>query len=1504
MRTARLFLLTWGLASLLTGQVDYESQIQPIFDANCAVTGCHVAGHFTGLDLSSGNSYANLVNVVSYGYPPGLRVEPYYPLNSVLYHKVSGTNIFGGIMPPPPISPLDSATVQLIYDWIDEGAHLSSSAYIAGTVEYDAQNYPDGTLKIMVWHNPSAWPMPTEPPLADLIFGPGVDFTTPVSFSIEDPDLENNCCYYLAAVFDADNDGVNDAENWWDQPLDLTTGPIENMTVVLQPLGGGLTISGEVTYDGGYYANAEMLISVWKNPTHWPYPPEEPLVSTIIPAPLDFDNPVPYTVGGPELTADCCYYLNVDFEDFDTPGGIDATAAYPEQIDLSSGPATGINVTLAPVVFGGFSYDFGAAQGYAETDFSDLDGGPELTVEMFIKLHTAPNSYDLFHRDGWGELEWDASATALRFRLEGIGQTEWAASLPTETWIHIAAVYDGTNLSLYVDGQQVSAAAGSGNLATTGNPLRFGDKLDGLMDEIRISDFARFTTNFTPPDQPYFLDAGTFLLYHCDEGGGNQLIDETGNHPAALTGVPTWDPDQPFGFVGDFNLTFTINGDQINLQWDPWTGGDFGRYEVRRSVNPGVDLSADLIHSTTNSNENTYTDVQTGGVWYYRVFVIAASDEQPLAQSSEIMVDMGGEGIISGNVSLDTDYSPNNLYLHLWYPGTNPVFDPPDLIRTIYVDPPFTEYYEFRSTGIVPDSGPYTIRAFFDADGDTQFDGDEPRGEASQLYVPSSGVLVNVDIQLQLPGQGTLSGKIFAPRGGSGDLYIGLWYNGDPQSGPPDIGQGPLSVTFAAPGDFYEYTLGNLAEGSGYTLGVFFDAAGSPNSGIDSCDAGQDLRAEVTGIAVSGAVTVDVDLEECGLWPELRVEPTTVDFAVQEYSREIRLENRGTGTLYYAAGVLNPTADSWLSVVPDSGSINAGERDTLQAIIVPTGAAETARIVVTGFADAEYLTGVGSDTILVTLPAWVDTGPEIAGGSLGGQEAQVGQDLTLQVTVTSVNGVEDVDLFYLIGGDASPAVVSMDEDPGNPGQWVGVIPGADVTDRGLAVTIRAVDDLGYESVSPIQVIQVGFASLPLLKTPEERYIMLSVPGELKNASIGAVLSELGSYDPVQWRLFRWRGGSYVENSGQFVPGNAYWLITRSSVTLNSGPGKSTNLEEFVIPLEPGWNMIGSPYNFSNDITGPSVTFSDPQVEQVLYAYDGNGYSTGTVLEPGRGYWIWSETGATMTIRPLPTGVGGSARQVAADPRGWRARLSAAVNGYHDRENIFGVHPEADDQRDPWDFHEPPVIGDYVQLAFDNREWHRSPGRYSTDIRREGAPVRRWDVSVVTNLSGVVTVTGEDLLNVPPELSVLLVDLDYHTTHDLRRKGPYRFTSHGTERDHPLVLVVGEREAVDREIAGMGLLPQRFELAQNTPNPFNPVTSIRVGLPEAAQVTLTVYNLLGAEVATLVKGEMLDAGYHRVIWNGRDRLGQPAPAGIYFYHLSAVGRSGGQFQDTRKMVLVK
>jgi hypothetical protein len=109
------------------------------------------------------------------------------------------------------------------------------------------------------------------------------------------------------------------------------------------------------------------------------------------------------------------------------------------------------------------------------------------------------------------------------------------------------------------------------------------------------------------------------------------------------------------------------------------------------------------------------------------------------------------------------------------------------------------------------------------------------------------------------------------------------------------------------------------------------------------------------------------------------------------------------------------------------------------------------------------------------------------------------------------------------------------------------------------------------------------------------------------------------------------------------------------------------------------------------------------------------------------------------------------------------------------------------------------------------------------------------------------------------------------------------------------------EAVDATVLStdneLGI-PTEFALRQNYPNPFNPVSTIRYNLPQASYVSLTVYNILGRDVAKLVDSDM-EPGYHQAQWDGRNNQGMEVPSGIYIARMVTPG-----YSQSIKMVLLK
>ena len=536
-------------------------------------------------------------------------------------------------------------------------------------------------------------------------------------------------------------------------------------------------------------------------------------------------------------------------------------------------------------------------------------------------------------------------------------------------------------------------------------------------------------------------------------------------------------------------------------------------------------------------------------------------------------------------------------------------------------------------------------------------------------------------------------------------------------------------------------------------------------------------------------------------------------------------------------------------------------------------------------------------------------GPVIQGGALMNLTVNEGEDLTITVNVSkgihSLAGeVDMVDLIYSFGDGIYGNIFCNNL---SPGVYECEVPSNYVTNRGLVVGVDAWDVYGaLSSMGPYDV-SVQFDSILVSSFPLERYVMISVPAQLSNSSTqGVFVEQLGDPDPSVWRTFKWQNGAYQENAGSLTPGSAVWLISKDVGKVYAKNGYSTQLMTgYLINLTDGWNQIGNPYNFPININDNFIVQISGEVEQQLYQYSGGeNYSQTSVMQPGSGYWVYSNGSGNIKINTI---IGfPEENQVETDipvkeTDGWKVALEIAAGNEKDLVTSFGVHPNALNVYDKHDFHEPPVIGDYISAYFKNAD----AGNLNQDIRTEGEEFYTWSLAIQTNQAGISEVVIPDINKIPFEHSVKLFDPVTRIVYDMRNQSTVQFVSQGKENPQYFELMVGKDKSINNELEKLGVVPNKFELAQNIPNPFNPVTNILISLKEDANITLRVFNLLGEEINSMAMNQPMSKGNHRFIWSGKADNGQPLPSGIYLYRLEVLSNNGSPvYQNTKKMILMK
>ncbi len=334
----------------------------------------------------------------------------------------------------------------------------------------------------------------------------------------------------------------------------------------------------------------------------------------------------------------------------------------------------------------------------------------------------------------------------------------------------------------------------------------------------------------------------------------------------------------------------------------------------------------------------------------------------------------------------------------------------------------------------------------------------------------------------------------------------------------------------------------------------------------------------------------------------------------------------------------------------------------------------------------------------------------------------------------------------------------------------------------------------------------------------------------------AIIGTLYSYDVA-----------YVSES-YLTSGAGYWLrFNDAGSTTITG----STINELSINLSEGWNLISG---ISETVSIFSI--SDPDgiiVSGTLYGYD-VAYVPSEELLAGKGYWLRAyedgeitlTSGALAKVKPYNFSLTGKAN-------------SLTIN---DMELYFGVEMSP---RQILSYGLPP-----------------KPPSGAFDIRFKG------DTRIAGDNTEIEIMSPYEIITISYDV---LLDAGEHMNWILTSESGEEYTLESTGE---ITIPTEETFTLERK----AIIPIVYTLHQNYPNPFNPITSLRYDLPEQAQVTLTVYDLMGREITQLVNITQ-KAGYRSVQWNATNSFGKPVSAGVYLYQIRA-----GEFVQTRKMVLLK
>jgi choice-of-anchor B domain-containing protein len=393
-----------------------------------------------------------------------------------------------------------------------------------------------------------------------------------------------------------------------------------------------------------------------------------------------------------------------------------------------------------------------------------------------------------------------------------------------------------------------------------------------------------------------------------------------------------------------------------------------------------------------------------------------------------------------------------------------------------------------------------------------------------------------------------------------------------------------------------------------------------------------------------------------------------------------------------------------------------------------------------------------------------------------------------------------------------------------------------VPQESVTTALVRVTDLDNPSVSDTS--DATFTIWPIAADLSESWNLVSFPG------IPADPLAAANYPGAASPLFRFAAGYAQADSVE--QGAGYWVKygAARSVALNGTPVVADT-----VAVAGRWNLIGSlsvPAAVSALIPVPgTMTLS------TVYGYaSDSGYYAADSLEPGKGYWVKASEGGQLILSP-----GAAARRVAfSEPPGDAVVFQSAAG------DVRTLYVGRLGEELP-----PPPPGGSFDVRFASQ-------RLSEAVTPEGA--------VIIIRAGVYP------------LKVIFSPTSGSRYRIVERVRGMERASYALSAGET-VIPAAPAGSLTIEPAAAGAQPDNFVLRQNWPNPFNPVTTIGFTLREAAHVSLTVYSLLGSEVATLVDGVMT-AGDHRVDFDAKS-----LPSGVYLCRLRTAGGT-----EMRKMVLAR
>lgn len=602
-------------------------------------------------------------------------------------------------------------------------------------------------------------------------------------------------------------------------------------------------------------------------------------------------------------------------------------------------------------------------------------------------------------------------------------------------------------------------------------------------------------------------------------------------------------------------------------------------------------------------------------------------------------------------------------------------------------------------------------------------------------------------------------------------------------------------------------------------------------------------------------------------------------------SQTFKIMNSGNGVLKWQ---ITNTA-TWLDIYPLSGNDSATITATINTTRINPGLYSTDLLITDPNAtNSPQIVKVDYKVNDIILPVLQLNNTQIT---------DINTSVNITFSLQNGNIPDKLQVFYRMGGELKyDSTVAS----GQNGSYSFNIPNNKITIKGIDYYIKAYygdNEFVYRNGSNNFSILVKIPELIYPQILERKvYSMFTIFDFLDNSIYSDLVRNFGEPSSKVWRAFKWSESDFIEildNTVKLGKGDGFWLITNTNqdkLILHNIITTPTG-EPYKLKLLPGWNQIGNPFPFSislNNIVIPT------DVEKAFWKYDGkikNYLIEENQLEPYIGYFIKNNSTQTKELIINPNLNENIPNFKESNNKDWLVSLNIETNGTKINYLTFGAKTNSINSLDVNDIGISPINPDNdvklkAYIKTDN-------GKLSQDFRSNTDIGYTWNIELENlSINELFTLKINKKEYFPPSFKI---EVNYAgKTFRKQFDDTTLIFNFKKTNDNTIIIKIGTNEYLESSSNNNELLPENFILYQNYPNPFNPSTNIEFFLPKEEHIKLSVYNLLGKEIANLLDMKM-QKGKHKITFNPKNDLS----SGIYFYRLET-----STFIDVKKMIYIR